>query len=703
MPKFADRYFKIEPWRVVEDGFNPMYSTVAESIFSLGNEHIGLRGYFEEGYSGERLQGSYVNGIYESAKVPHVHYKGVPDTLEFMVNAADWVRARISCNGQLLDLARSAFSDFSRVLDMHTGELTRSFVWHVNAETDIKMTFSRVLSMERLALGASRIDWRVLRGDAELDVEPEVLFSDHWEVSGEDRTLPDFYAATGTTKITKQKLYVSVFYTRSENSLTRVAHISKTERAGREALSRLTYDEILSGSRAWWKDQWAHSDIEVELSDGGVDGGDQQGIRYCVFQMHQTVHSGKDRVVIGAKGLTGEAYNGNTFWEAELYFLPFYLFTNPEAATGILQFRYETLGEAKKRAKELDCEGAFYPIATISGRESCTLWQHANTQLQVSTSVAYALWHHAKVTGDETFLREKGIDELVEICRMLASRGGYDPVSGEYGYYGVMGPDEFQLMVNHNRYTNYMAKKTLLFTLETLAATGAPETGEHRDWRRKADAMRVGFDEKTLLYEQHDGYFRLPHVDIKSIPAEDFPLYHHWSYDRIYRNDIIKQPDVLMFMSLYASEFSDAQLAANYDYYEPRCTHESSLSPSIHSILACRLGKIQQAYEFFRFTSRIDLDNYNRNTNEGLHLPSIAGSWMNIVYGFAGLRSDGDILSFDPILPEEWKRLRFPLRYRGSLLRINITRNGVRTETKVTLEGGPAVTVKLNGEDCRVR
>jgi maltose phosphorylase len=207
--------------------------------------------------------------------------------------------------------------------------------------------------------------------------------------------------------------------------------------------------------------------------------------------------------------------------------------------------------------------------------------------------------------------------------------------------------------------------------------------------------MRLNFDEDTLLYEQHDGYFNLPHIDVASIPVEDFPLYHHWSYDRIYRNDIIKQPDVLMFMFLYASEFNNAELAANYDYYEPRCIHESSLSPSVHSVLACRLGRIRQAYKFFRFASRLDLDNYNRNTNEGLHTSSIAGSWMNIVYGFAGLRSDGEHLSFNPLLPDEWRRLKFRLMYRGSRIKIEITREG----TEITLESGPEVTVRLNGEN----
>ncbi len=692
MGKFADRYFGVDPWLITESGFDPSRAMTAESVFSLGNEHMGVRGYFDEGYSGQGLQGSYVNGVYERREAAHQHYCGVPGTVEFMVNAADWLRTSITCLGQRLDLNTSSISDYTRTLDMRSGELTRAFVWHVNGGTDIRLTFERVLSMEYPELGASRISWKVLRGDSAPAVCPELVFSEYWDAV-ETGSAPDFRAITGTTKHTKQRLYASAYYSRSENTLTRIAHISRVSPASENTLKRHTYEGLRCGSHAWWSSQWAHSDVEI---DGPDD--DQQGIRYSIFQMHQT-NSGRGRVVIGAKGLTGEAYNGNTFWDTEIYCLPFYLFTNPEAAKSILRFRYETLGEAMDRAKELNLGGAFYPIATISGRECCTLWQHANTQLQASTAVAYAIWHYTAITGDDGFLQGPGLEMLTEICRMLASRGSYDPLTGEYGYYGVMGPDEFQLMVNHNRYTNYLAKKTFLFTLEALQKSGAEETQEHRDWRQKADAMRAGYDAQTLLYEQHDGFFHLPHVDVSSIPAEEFPLYHHWAYDKIFRNDIIKQPDVLMFMFLYPDDFSISQLAANFDYYEPRCIHESSLSPSVHSILACRIGRLEQAYELFRFASRLDLDNYNRNTNEGLHTTSIAGSWMNIVYGFAGLCAGDGCLALNPALPGCWRRLRFRIKYRGSLLRVEITHEG----TEVRLESGPPVSIKLRGENCPVR
>jgi maltose phosphorylase len=454
----------------------------------------------------------------------------------------------------------------------------------------------------------------------------------------------------------------------------------------------ITYAAVLEGNRAYWGNFWAKSDITIDGDDDT-----QQGIRFCIFQMQQTYRGVVDGANIGAKGLTGEAYNGNAFWDTETYCLPFYLFSNPAAAKSLLDFRYKTLPQAQRRAKDLDCSGACYPIATIDGTESCTLWQHASLQFQPTTAVAYAIGHYVNVTGDTAFLRHEGLEMLVQICRFLASRGQWSP-KGKFGYYAVMGPDEFQMMVNNNAYTNYMAKRTFEFTLKSLEGMDLAALGcspvDLDEWQRMAAEMFIPHDAKTGLYEQHDGFFNLPHIDVDSIPVEDFPLYHHWSYDRIYRNDMIKQPDVLMFMFLYNQSFSRAEKQANYDYYEPRCIHESSLSPSVHSIFASELGRPKEAFDFFHFAARIDLDNYNRNTGEGIHTTSIAAAWMNIVYGFGGMRSDGEILSFNPSIPAHWQGYSFQVTYRGSVLRVEVSQGQAVLRV---VEGGP-VTLKVAGQ-----
>jgi maltose phosphorylase len=337
-------------------------------------------------------------------------------------------------------------------------------------------------------------------------------------------------------------------------------------------------------------------------------------------------------------------------------------------------------------------------VATSDGTESCTLWQHASLQFQPTTSVAYAIRHYARVTGDAAFLQAEGAEMLAQICRFLASRGQWSPRGG-FGYYAVMGPDEFQMMVNNNAYTNYMAKRSFEFALEVFQTRETRETcrvsdGELAEWRRMAQAMILPYDPQTGLYEQHKGFFDLPHIDVDSIPVEDFPLYHHWSYDRIYRNDMIKQPDVLMFMLLYNRSFTPEEKRANYDYYEPRCIHESSLSPSVHSILASELGRPAEAFDFFRFATRIDLDNYNRNTHEGIHTTSIAAAWMNIVYGFGGMRSDGELLSFHPSIPAHWKGYSFQVAYRGSVIRVEVTQAGA----VIRVTAGAPVTVEVAGQ-----
>jgi maltose phosphorylase len=425
---------------------------------------------------------------------------------------------------------------------------------------------------------------------------------------------------------------------------------------------------------------------DIEIKGDPIN---QQGIRYCLFQLVGTYQGVSEHNNIGAKGLTGEAYSGHAFWDSETYCLPVYLFTNPKAARNLLMFRYNTLEHARKRAKELDCLGACYPIATLNGDEACDLWQHASLQFQPTSAVAYAIWHYVKNTKDEDFLINYGFEMLVEIARFFSSRGQFNQDKTKFGYYGVMGPDEFQMMVNHNTYTNYMAKASMKYMIDIFSRyKDYPKVNEVVKKLRlseteisnmilQCELMYIPYQEQNKLYEQHEGFFDLPHINIHDIPVADFPLYAHWSYDRIYRNDMIKQPDVLMLMFLYNSSFDLETKKVNYDFYEPKTIHESSLSPSIHSIFASEIGYKKQAMDFFGFATRMDLDDYNRNTKEGLHLTSIAAAWVNIVYGFGGLRSDGDILKIAPYCPEQWDSYQFNLHYFDANLKIIVNKKYV--------------------------
>lgn len=737
MAKSADIYYKIHPWKIIEKGFNKEYAGVSESVFSLGNEYMGTRGYFEEGYSGDGLIGNYFNGIYEAAELERSGYKGIISRTEFIVNSADWLYTRIEAEGEEADLNTIAFEDFERELDLKSGILTRSYIWVLKSGKKIKLEFERFLSMKEAEIAVQKIKITPIDYSGDIILYSGIDFTQIHHMTGNSMwNVVDTAAADnsismlGNTVSTDQALLVSCLFRcdykdqadlKEEKKLVRkfvlAAEAGKTEsftkiirnisRKGTTAedkeafqkkceenskvLSSLSYEQLKEETLSWWEETWQDSDIAI---DG--DELNQQGIRFCIFQMHQTYHGADKGTIIGAKGLTGEAYSGNTFWDTEAYCLPFYIFNNTEAAKHLLEFRYLTLPEALERAKALDCKGAFYPIATITGRECCSLWQHASLQLQASTAVAYGYWHYENITGDEEFIFDRGLPILIELSRMLATRGDWSADQTRYGFYGVMGPDEFQMMVNNNCYTNYLGKKTLEYTLDVLDRCSVKAADRYQEvvkehgltaeetanFRNIAEHMYIPYEEKTEVFEQHEGYFNLPHVDIDKIPIEEFPLYHHWTYDRIYRNDMLKQPDVLMMMLMYNRDFTDNQLKSNYEYYEPRCIHESSLSPSVHSILASQLKKEEEAYKFFGFATRMDLDNYNRNTGEGLHTTSIAAAWMNIVYGFGGMRSDGKELSFAPSLPKEWKSYSYKIHFKDDVLFVSVDEKNMKISSK---------------------
>lgn len=752
MAKVADKYLKVDPWAIIEEGFDPERNRTSESIFSLGNEYMGVRGYADEGYSGDTLLGSYFNGLNEQLDIGN-HYKGIIRSLRYMVNAVDWLYTRITVDGEQLDLATSKVSDYMRCLDFRSGTYRRELVWHLASGKKLKVIFTRLVSMTKTHLGMQQVEFLPLNFSGNVDICAGLDFGiiheergeNMWNSlrSGEDSEITAIMAHTvntgnklfsgftlqssqllHTTSVERDKFIGQNFSLKLSIGVT--AHYTKlivnyvdrdSSKTADElwhegmelttASSKLDEAAVLADQTAYWNRIWETSDIQIE-----GDPENQQGIRFCIFQLYQTYHGDHPGFNIGAKGLTGEVYRGLAFWDTESYCLPFYMFNNPKAAKSLLEFRYKTLPQAMQRAKDVDCEGACYPIATIDGTESCDLWQHSNLQLHVGTAVSYGIWHYVKITGDRSFLYSQGAEMLIQISRFYATRGQWGQRSGEYGYYGVMGPDEFQLMVNNNCYINLMAKQSFEYTLKTIqemkekapaefaeiSTRTALRDEELTDWSSKAQHMRLPIDEESGVYEEHDGFFDMPHLDIHSIPVTDFPLYSNWSYDRLYRYDMIKQPDVLMFMFLYSGQFSKESKLANYEYYEPRCIHESSLSPSIHSILASEIGKPEEAYRFFEFATRLDLDNYNRNTREGLHTTSIAAVWMNIVYGFGGMRSDGARLSFNPSLPERWTSYSFQVLYEGVLLRINVNKN---TVTLKALNGG-TTEVNVYGQQIKV-
>jgi len=739
MEKKSNRYLEVDPYKIIERGFHHERYQVSESLFALQNEYSGVRAYFDEGISNTKsLRGSYLNGIYDySREEVATGYKGIAKRTHFMVNTVDFFKLKIEAEGEVLDLAHVKFKDFVRELSFLTGLYTRSFVWQLTSGKNITVKISRLLAITRVHHALQKVE---LTADKMTKVKITFALDNNLLQWGQKSYLNTVAVdtknriLTSATSFTKQKIWTkmtvisdhapyqtkktssglseayrlvleadkTVSFTRFVSTLT--SREFKSSRTALPALEMKTsealelgFDGFVRENEAYYAQLLAKSDIEIVGNDE-----DLQGIRYCSFMLNSTYHGYNDMNNLGAKGLTGEAYSGHAFWDSETYCLPFFLFNNLEAAKDLILYRYHTLEEARKRAIDLDCRGACFPIATLNGEEGCTLWQHASLQFQPSTAVSYALFHYYNITKDLDFIKKYGLELLKDINQFLVDRGQFSQDGSKFSYYGVMGPDEFKMMVNHNTYTNVMAKFSFDFFLqllddlkddsELLALKQKLAISEDylATLKNRSEKMHILYDDKTKLYEQNEGFYDLPHIDLHKIPREEFPLYSHWTYDRIYRGDMIKQPDVLMFLFLFNSHYDLDVKRANYEFYEPKTIHESSLSPSIHSIFASELGKHEEAINFFGYASRLDLDDYNNNTNEGIHLTSMAAAWMNIIYGFGGFRSDGLIFKIAPTIPARWKSYTFKLTINETLIKVKVDHERVQ----VTLEG-PALNLQV--------
>lgn len=766
--KRPEKYYQGDPWTIVEEGFCPEKQRLSESIFSVANEHMGVRGYFEEGYSGDHLLGSYFNHLFDYLEIGHDQFfKGMIDKSGAMINAVDWLYTRITVDGERLDLASVKFSNFNRTLDMIKLVYTREFIWHLRSGHRLKVTFIRFLNMQMTQMGCQRILLEPLNFSGTADVVLGLDFTTRYEIaSGWTQTQTTGSAASNKgnnfwnevkkdskdasprimaqTKGTGFQLFSGFHMFSSQavapevfsrdkfiglrfslplekgktarvdkiviNHWEKNAHTDENWRNGIALIDQLadvTFEAAYMQHTEYMKRVWDRFAVDIDGDDDTL-----QGLRFSILSCYQTYHGDNPLLNPLCKGLTGEVYFGWAFWDTEIYCHRFHLFVNPQAAKNLLMYRYHTLPQALRRAKDLDCRGARYPFATVSGYEDSGTWQHVDLEHHISGAIGYAIWQYDKVTQDKDFLYREGIEMLLEISRFYASAGDYSPLNGDFGLYGVMGPDEFHMMVNHNFYTNYLAKKVFLFTLDVLEEmkANAPDRyasvlqrvaldpEEPAEWSNMARKMRITQDPGTGIFEQHAGYFDLPHVEVAAVPVEQIPIYKNWAYIRIFRKNMIKQPDVLNHMFFFSDDFSLEEKKANYEFYEARTIHESSLSPSLHSILALELGMAAQAYQFFTYAARLDLDNYNRNTEQGHHATSAAGVWANLVCGYGGMRSDGTVLSFRPQIAPTWNRYQFRVSYRGAVIEVVVE---TANATFRLVEGSP-VEVKIYDKLYRI-
>lgn len=449
----------------------------------------------------------------------------------------------------------------------------------------------------------------------------------------------------------------------------------------------LGFEELLAAHISKWEGKWEYNDIKI-----AGDIAAQQGIRFNIFHLEQT-YTGEDaRLNIGPKGFTGEKYGGVTYWDTEAYCLPFYLATaEPSVAKNLLVYRHNHLQKAIENAALLGFNkgAALYPMVTMNGEECHNEWEITFEEIHRNGAIAHAIYDYIRYTGDESYLAEFGLDVLIGISRFWAQRVNWSNDKNKYVMLGVTGPNEYENNINNNWYTNYIAVWTLKYTIEAIEKVSQNEARFHEiienlsfgkenetgKWQHIIDNMHFAYDEERKVFLQQDGFLDKELLSTDQI-TEHRPINQKWSWDRILRSCFIKQADVLQGMYFFEDDFSIEELERNFDFYEPMTVHESSLSPCIHTILACKLGRLDKAYEMYVRTARLDIDDYNNDTEDGLHITSMAGTWLSLVKGFGGMKVTAEGLTFNPQLPNQWDSYSFRVGHRGKLIEVIVNNEG---------------------------
>ena len=482
--------------------------------------------------------------------------------------------------------------------------------------------------------------------------------------------------------------------------------LEKTKKQVDEAAST-GFERLLNSHIQVWDEKWKESDIIIE-----GDSEAQQGIRFNIFHLNQTYTGDDERLNIGPKGFTGEKYGGVTYWDTEAYCLSFYLSTADEkVGRNLVKYRYKHLEKAIENAQKLGFKdhAALYPMVTINGEECHNEWEITFEEIHRNGAIAYAIMHYVKYAGDKAYLAEYGLEVLIGISRFWAQRVSFSEEKQQYVMLGVTGPNEYENNVNNNWYTNYIAKWTLGYTIEVLDFVSEQYPNKYKEivnkwefnsneevkkWNEIINKIYLPEDKKKQIFLQQEGYMDKEQIMAADLNPLERPLNQFWSWDRILRSCFIKQADVLQGLFFFENDFDKETIARNFDFYEPRTVHESSLSPCVHSIVAAKIGRKEKAYEMYLRTARLDLDDYNHEADEGLHITSMAGTWMSVIYGFGGMRVHEDALHFNPYLPTEWDTFSFKIKYRKALLNVQITRKTIEISNSSNVD----VNLVVKGE-----
>ncbi len=682
---------------------------------------------------------------------------GYPEYFAKVLNAPNWIGINILIEGTEFDLATCNISHFRRTLNMKEGYLERVFTAELKNGLRLRVLAKRFISMANPELAAIKysvtplnfegnigftpyIDADVKNEDSNynekfwIEVERKSMNREAYIVAETKKTgfqvctamkfniTQDHVSLDFKTNPVEKDLYVAnhitVFCKKDQETVIYkyISCLSSENHPKKELASHSQilvnqasvsgFEILLNDHIKVWAAKWKESDIIIE--------GDliaQQGIRFNIFHLNQTYTGDDERLNIGPKGFTGEKYGGSTYWDTEAYCVPFFLSTAPgNVAKNLLIYRHKHLQKAIENAQKLGFKNhaALYPMVTMNGEECHNEWEITFEEIHRNGAIAYAIMNYVNYTGDKSHLSEYGLEVLMGISRFWAQRVNYSNEKKQYVMLGVTGPNEYENNVNNNWYTNYIAKWTLGYTIEVLdyVKKNNPDryneiikkwefnfSDETHQWNEIINKIYLPKDDKLGVFMQQDGYMDKEHILVKDLDQSHRPLNQKWSWDRILRSIYIKQADVLQGIFFFESDFDNETIARNFDFYEARTVHESSLSPCVHSIIASKIGRFEKAYEMYLRTARLDLDDYNHEADEGLHITSMAGTWMSVVYGFGGMRIKDGILHFKPYLPEGWKSFSFKIEYRNTILNIKITHKA----TEISVSADKPVEVNLSG------
>jgi alpha,alpha-trehalose phosphorylase len=715
--------FLVEPWSVTEDRLSLDVLAQSESVFSLSNGHIGLRGNLDEGEP-FGLPGTYLNGFYETRPLPYAEAGyGYPEDGQTVVNATNGKLIRLLVDDEPFDIRYGELLAHTRTLDLRAGELRREVRWRSPSGREIELKTTRIVSFVQRSVAAIRyevtpLDDRPLRVVAQSELvanepgparsgDPRAaaalsapLVAEEQEVhelrvvlvhrtrdsglrmaAGMDHVVEDFDRLVGGAEAAPDlgRVWLTAeIDTDTPLAFTKFLAYGWSSQRSVPSVRDQVDAAVASAKRTGWED----------LVSSQGDGELQQAVRFALFHALQAA-ARAERRAIPAKGLTGPGYDGHVFWDTETFVLPLLTYTHPEGVRDALLWRHATLDLAEERARLLCLEGAAFPWRTIRGQECSAYWPAGTAAFHINGDIADAVIRYLYATGDEAFEQGPGLELLVKTARLWRSLGHHDH-AGAFHIDGVTGPDEYSAIVDDNVYTNLMAEQNLRIAADVAArhsdearALGVDEE-EIAGWRDAAADMHVPFDRRLNVHPQDSGF---THHELMDFEGLEYPLLLHVPYFQLYRAQVVKQTDLVFALLLRGDRFTAEEKARDFAYYEPLTVRDSSLSACVQSAVAAEVGHLELAYDYFGEAALMDLSDLEHNTRDGLHMASLAGSWIAAVAGFGGMRSHGGELSFRPRLPAALSRLSFRVLYRGACVRVGITHSTARYE--LITDGGP--------------